>query len=126
MRAIVVFPFADIMRNVVILFAVTLLLLSVTVYVLVLQIKSIVRQQHNLQEQQQNFYVLAEQMRLPVGEIVSEMPLEKWDFIEVRSQKNFIKNSLYSQYYRNIFIIGHMVRIFVSDQLQEDGVQSSR
>lgn len=81
-RAIVVFPFADIMRNVVILFAVTLLLLSVTVYVLVLQIKSIVRQQHNLQEQQQNFYVLAEQMRLPVGEIVSEMPLEKWDFID--------------------------------------------
>ena len=84
-RAIVVFPFADIMRNVVILFAVTLLLLSVTVYVLVLQIKSIVRQQHNLQEQQQNFYVLAEQMRLPVGEIVSEMPLEKWDFIEEKS-----------------------------------------
>lgn len=59
--------------------------MSVTVYVLVLQIKSIVRQQHNLQEQQQNFYVLAEQMRLPVGEIVSEMPLEKWDFIEEKS-----------------------------------------
>lgn len=150
MRAIVVFPFADIMRNVVILFAVTLLLLSVTVYVLVLQIKSIVRQQHNLQEQQQNFYVLAEQMRLPVGEIVSEMPLEKWDFIEEKSsvllgmteetlskakaealyesghKRISIKNSLHSQYYRNIFIIGHMVRIFVSDQLQEDGVQSSR
>ena len=84
-RAIVVFPFANIMRNVLILFAVTCLLLEVSVYALVLQIKSLIRQQNNLQEQQQDFYVLAEQMREPVVEIISEMPRENWNVIEEKS-----------------------------------------
>lgn len=84
-RAVVVFPFADIMRNVLVLFAVTFLLLGVAVYILVLQIKSLITQQSNLQEQQQDFYALAEQMREPVIEIISEMPGEKWDVIEEKS-----------------------------------------
>lgn len=73
-RAVVVFPFADIMRNVLVLFAVTFLLLGAAVYILVLQIKSLIRQQSNLQEQQQDFYALAELMREPVIEIISVMP----------------------------------------------------
>lgn len=84
-RAIVIFPFGDVMRNVLFLFAITFLLLGVVVYALVLQIKSLIGQQHNLRKQQQDFYTLAEQMRIPVSEIVSEMPNETWEVIEKKS-----------------------------------------
>lgn len=72
-RAIVRFPFGEMMRNVLVLSVITFLLLGIVVYVLVLQMRSLIYQQLNLQEQKQDFYVLTEQMRLPVDEMSSKI-----------------------------------------------------
>lgn len=81
-RAIVRFPFGEMMRNVLILSVITLLLLGIVVYVLVLQMRSLIHQQHNLQKQKQDFYVLTEQMRLPVDEMSSKISGQLWNEIE--------------------------------------------
>ena len=81
-RAVVCFPFGEMMRNVLILSVITLLLLGIVVYVLVLQMRSLIHQQHNLQEQKQDFYVLTEQMRLPVDEMSSKISGQLWGEIE--------------------------------------------
>ena len=70
------------MRNVLILSVITLLLLGIVVYVLVLQMRSLIHQQHNLQKQKQDFYVLTEQMRLPVDEMSSKISGQLWNEIE--------------------------------------------
>lgn len=81
-RAVVCFPFGEMMRNVLILSVITLLLLGIVVYVLVLQMRSLIHQQHNLQEQKRDFYVLTEQMRLPVDEMSSKISGQLWSGIE--------------------------------------------
>ena len=70
------------MRNVLVLSVITFLLLGIVVYVLVLQMRSLIYQQLNLQEQKQDFYVLTEQMRLPVDEMSSKISGQLWNEIE--------------------------------------------
>lgn len=81
-RAIVSFPFWEIMRNVLLLSGITFSLLFVAVYMLVVQLKWLVKQQHSLQQQQEDFYLLAEKMHLPIIDILSEMPASAWKSIE--------------------------------------------
>lgn len=84
-RAIVAFPFGEMMRNVLILFGITFLLLLMAVYALAVQMKSLISQRHRLQEQKLQFYCLAEQMCVPVTKILSEMPRQAWSEMEERS-----------------------------------------
>ena len=84
-QAIVIFPQGEIMRNVLILFGITLLFLLITVYALVVQVKSVLRQQSSIREQQQGFYALAEQMRIPVTGMISELAKKTWNGIEKES-----------------------------------------
>lgn len=85
-RAIVSFPFWEIMRNVLILSGITFLLLFVAVYMLAVQLKMLVKQQHSLQEQQEGFYTLAEKMHLPVMDILSEILGKAWGDIEDKTK----------------------------------------
>lgn len=84
-RAIVAFPFGEMMRNVLVLFGITFLLLLVAVYTLAVQMKSLISQRRSLQEQQLEFYSLAEQMCVPVTEILSELPRQAWGETEEKS-----------------------------------------
>ena len=81
-RAIVRFPFKELLNNVLILFVITFSLLGIAVYALIMQIKSLMNMQHNLQEQRQDFCELSEEMRLPVTEITSKIPRQAWSEIE--------------------------------------------
>ena len=88
-RAIVAFPFGEMMRNVLILLGITFLLLAVAVYALIVQMRSLISQQHSLRQQQQDFYTLAEDMSVPVTEILKEIPHQTWKGIEEKSSVLF-------------------------------------
>lgn len=81
-RAIVSFPSKEIIEKVLVLFFITLLFLFVAVNALLVQLKSLFYQRRSLQEQQQDFYLLAEEMRLPVTNIRKRISDEAWENIE--------------------------------------------
>lgn len=73
------------LREVLSLFVGTLLLLVCIAFTFSIQLRSVFRQGQSITEQRQNFYLLAEQMRQPVKEMLTSIKRQLWGEVEVRS-----------------------------------------
>ncbi|WP_418698932.1 sensor histidine kinase [Bacteroides sp.] len=80
-------PFMPIIKDVLFLFIPTLLLIVFLVWSWAKQMDSILRQQNDIERQRSVFYVLAEKMRLPIGEVRKQIPEKKWEDIEASSKQ---------------------------------------
>lgn len=80
-------PFVPIIKDVLFLFVPTLLLIAFLVWSWAKQMDSILRQQDDIEKQRSVFYVLAEKMRLPIGEVRKQIPEKKWEDIEVSGKQ---------------------------------------
>lgn len=82
-EATIISPFMPLVKDILYLFLPTLLLIAFLVYCWAKQMDSIIKQQSDIEEQRSAFYLLAEKMRLPIGEVRRQIPEKKWGDIEV-------------------------------------------
>lgn len=75
--------FMPLVKDVLFLFLPTLLLVAFLVYSWARQMDSIIKQQDSIEKQRSAFYVLAEKMRLPIGEVRKQISEREWAEIEV-------------------------------------------
>lgn len=81
-EATIISPFMPLVKDILYLFLPTLLLIAFLIYCWTKQMDSIIRQQGDIEEQRSAFYLLAEKMRLPIGEVRKQIPEKKWEDIE--------------------------------------------
>ena len=81
-EATIISPFMPLVKDILYLFLPTLLLIAFLVYCWAKQMDSIIRQQGDIEEQRSAFYLLAEKMRLPIGEVRKQIPEKRWGDIE--------------------------------------------
>lgn len=84
-EAILDIPLLWKLREVLLLFAGTLLLLACIVFVFIVRLRSVFSLRQAIAEQRQDFYQLAEQMKLPVAGILSGIKHQLWREIETES-----------------------------------------
>ena len=84
-EAILDIPYLWKLREILSLFAGTFLLLMGIVFTFIVQLRSVLRQGQTIAEQRQDFYLLAEQMRQPVMEILASIKRQLWGEVEVQS-----------------------------------------
>lgn len=81
-EAAIISPFMPLVKDILYLFLPTILLVAFLVYSWAKQMDSIIKQQDDIKEQRSAFCILAEKMRLPIGEVRRQMPEKKWADIE--------------------------------------------
>lgn len=85
-EATIISPFLPLVKAVFLLFLPTLLLTAFLVYSWAQQMKYIFIRRRSIEEQRSAFYVLAEQMRQPIGEVRGKIPDACWEEIESSSR----------------------------------------
>lgn len=85
-EAVMFSPFIPLVKDIVFLFLPTLLLVVFLVYSWTRQMDSILKQGNDIEKQRSAFYVLAEKMRLPIGEVRSQISESRWADIEASGQ----------------------------------------
>lgn len=85
-EAVMFSPFIPLVKDIVFLFLPTLLLVVFLVYSWAMQMDSILKQGNDIEKQRSAFYVLAEKMRLPIGEVRSQISESRWADIEASGQ----------------------------------------
>jgi len=85
-EAVMFSPFIPLVKDIVFLFLPTLLLVVFLVYSWARQMDSILKQGNDIEKQRSAFYVLAEKMRLPIGEVRSQISESRWADIEASGQ----------------------------------------
>lgn len=86
-EAVMFSPFMPLVKDILFLFLPTLLLVAFLVYSWAKQMDSIIKQQTVIEGQRSAFYVLAEKMRLPIGEVRELLTGQKWANIETSGQR---------------------------------------
>lgn len=89
-EATIISPFMPLMKDVFFLFLPTLLLTAFLVYSWAQQMKYIFVRRQSIEEQRSAFYVLAEKMRLPIGDVRDKISQERWEEIEA-SGRNILQ-----------------------------------
>lgn len=84
-EAVLQTPFLWGIRKILLLFLGTSLALGIVVFAFVKQIRSINFQHHNIEEQRNSFYTLAEHMKSPVTDLLSDISRSEWSRIEEQS-----------------------------------------
>lgn len=82
-EAAIITPFLPLIKDIFFLFLPTLLLTAFLIYSWAQQMKYIISQRRGIEEQRSAFYTLAEKMRLPIGEVRSRIPGQRWEEIEI-------------------------------------------
>lgn len=85
-EATIISPFLPLVKEVFFLFLPTLLLTAFLIFSWAQQMKYIFIRRHSIEEQRSAFYVLAEKMRLPIGDVKNKIPQGKWTEIEATSR----------------------------------------
>lgn len=85
-EAAIITPFLPLVKDIFFLFLPTLLLTAFLIYSWAQQMKYIISQRRGIGEQRSAFYTLAEKMRLPIGEVRSRIPEQRWEEIETSSK----------------------------------------
>lgn len=85
-EATIISPFMPLVKEVFFLFLPTLLLTAFLIFSWAQQMKYIFIRRHSIEEQRSAFYVLAEKMRLPIGDVKNKIPQGRWTEIEATSR----------------------------------------
>lgn len=86
-EATIISPFMPLVKDILFLFLPTLLLVAFLVFSWAKQMDSILKQQNGIEEQRSAFYVLAEKMRLPIGEVRKLISDRQWENIETSGKR---------------------------------------